>query len=115
LERPCARPAALERLLPRLAPFVEDREPIALGVVRPLPGEVPAGLDEDLDAFARLGYAGDERVFEDALAVADRNASGRRPFPGRGRGGRRAGRAPRRSSAPARPARAARTATRCGR
>src|SRR6266516_5805036 len=69
LSRPCA--AALQCLLPSLTGLVEDRQPVALRIVRALDGESGARLNQDLDAVFRLVNPGDEGVLEDAHHVAD--------------------------------------------
>ncbi len=76
-----ARARPLDRFLTRLTERVDDREAVALRVVRPLLGECDPRPHEDLDVVLGLGNGLDERVLEDAQDVAHSDAvrAGRRP------------------------------------
>ena len=62
---------------------VDDREAIALDVVRALLGEKRARPDEHLEIVLGVGNRLDERVLEDPHDVADRDALGRARIPPR--------------------------------
>ncbi len=69
-------------LVPRRAGLVEDREPVALGVVRPLGRERQARPGKHLEVVVGIGHGFDVGVLEDAHDVADRDSvrEARLPF-----------------------------------
>ena len=76
---PLARPG--HSLLPCRARLVEDREAVALGVVRALGGEGEARPDQHLEVLLGVGDGLDEGVLEDAHHVADGDAVGKPRLP----------------------------------
>src|SRR5687767_1341054 len=72
--QPCSAP--LERLGACLAGTVDDRDPVALNVVRSLLGQAQARAYEDLDSRCGLRDRLDEGISEGSQHVADGDAVG---------------------------------------
>jgi 5-methyltetrahydropteroyltriglutamate--homocysteine methyltransferase len=76
VEHPGARPATRDGFLARLSKPVEDREAVALRVIRPLLGEEKTRPNEELEPFTGVRNALDKRVVEDTNDVTDAEAAG---------------------------------------
>ena len=61
-------------LFARPAGCIEDREPIALRVIDTLLGQQAARADKKFETVFWIGHRFDERVREDAFAVAETHA-----------------------------------------
>ena len=79
--RPATRSRACDGLVPRRARLVEDREPVALSVVRPLGRERQAGPGKHLEVVVGIGHGLDVGVLEDPHDIADRHAVGEARLP----------------------------------